>query len=287
MIKLPKKYLKSIYLVILCLIVFSIDLFLFLQTENSFYAVEHELALPIYSYKKIVSSISDQQPPVKPSNQYTIALVGDSMTDALRSFDENFLKELKNYYPEKQFTILNYGFGATNILSVNDRLENKTDYLGQPFPPLLKEDFDVIIIESMGNNPLSQYKIYEGLEKQTKELDQIVQKIKTAHPNSVIVFMATVAPNKQHYGEGVVELSTTDRERWADERMKYMENHINYAKAHNIPLIDVYSLTLDKDRSGELKFLSSIDHIHLSWEGISLAQNQMANFIYKNRILPL
>ncbi len=94
---------------------------------------------------------------------YTIVMIGDSMTERLGNFDE-LKASLKIYYPYINFLILNYGFGSTNILSVPDRLEKETNH-GRIFQPILNIDANIIIIESFGHNPLSDLPLEEGLKK--------------------------------------------------------------------------------------------------------------------------
>src|SRR5688500_16120400 len=71
-----------------------------------------------------------QPPQIQSSEAYTIILVGDSMIETLGPNFDYLRKYLKAYYPSKTFGIFNYGFGGTNILSVNERLHNTTQYAG-------------------------------------------------------------------------------------------------------------------------------------------------------------
>ncbi len=56
------------------------------------------------------SVISAQKAP-----DYTMVFLGDSMTENLGNFDE-LRGYLKDYYPDKNFLLLNYGFSSTNIV---------------------------------------------------------------------------------------------------------------------------------------------------------------------------
>lgn len=214
---------------------------------------------------------------------YTIVMVGDSMTEKLGNSDE--LKAyLKKYFPQKSFQILNYGFGSTNILSVQDRLEKET-FHGRIFQPILDIDFDVILIESFGHNPLSQFPQDVGLKKQTEALDKIVGSIKNANPTAKIVFVATIAPNRRHYGEGQVNLTPEKRAEWADERIAYIKNHIDYANAHGIPLINIYEKSLDGDQGGNPDYISGDDFIHPSPNGVYFISEQIAKSLFEQKIL--
>jgi len=234
---------------------------------------------------KVYKLIDQYLPPqIATASSYTLIFLGDSMTDALgENFD--FLRlNLAKYYPKKVFGLFNYGFGSTNILSVQDRLDNSTTYQGKDFPAVLDRYFDIILIESSGTNPLSEFPLAVGLQKQTAALDIMVAKIADTHPNSLIIFVATIAPSP-FYGKGVVDLSPAIRIQWANERRAYIENHISYAKKHNIPLINVYEKTLDKNGLTITKYINSGNYIHPSVKGVTLISQTIADYLYQNNIL--
>lgn len=235
----------------------------------------------IKTYKLIDQYIP---PKIATASSYTLIFLGDSMTEALgENFD--FLRlNLAKYYPKKVFGLFNYGFGSTNILSIQDRLDNNSSYLGKNFPAILDRYFDIILIESSGTNPLSEFPLALGLQKQTDALDTMVAKIADTHQNSLIIFIATIAPS-QFYGKGVVNLSPAMRIQWANERRAYIENHISYAKKHNIPLINVYEKTLDKNGVTIQKFINTGNYIHPSVKGVTLISQSIADYLFQNKIL--
>ncbi len=219
---------------------------------------------------------------VKYPQDYTLVLVGDSMTEYLGNSDE--LKAfLKEYYPGKSFEVLNYGFGGTSILTLQDRLTKKTFY-HRDFRPITEIDFDVILIESFGNNPLSQFPLEEGLKKQTEVLKEAVETIKRENPRAKIVFVATIAPSKAHYARGSRDLSDEERRKWAEERLEYMLNHIKFAKENNILLINVLSESM-VDGDANLDYLSNKDYIHPSPNGVIFISKKIADFIFENKVL--
>lgn len=235
----------------------------------------------------VLKTIDHYEPPqIATGSAYTIIFVGDSMTDSLGPNFDALRPLLKKYYPDKVFGLFNYGYGSTNILSVKERLNKDTTYLNTTNPAILRREFDVIIIESMGHNPLSQFPLTEGLKKQEEALDDIVAQIAYTKPNSLIVFLATIAPSRLFYALKVVDLSQKVRKEWAKERKAYIENHINYAKKHNIPLINVYEKTLDNDGNTLLKYINHDDYIHPSTEGLKLISQGIADFLYKGNVLP-
>jgi len=215
-----------------------------------------------------------------PSDAYTIIMLGDSMTESLGPNSDKLREKLKFYYPNKTFGIFNLAKGSTNILSVEDLLEKDV---------LPSREFEVILIESFGYNPLSTYSLEDGLKIQNEALDKMVSMIRNvksrAKVNSIIVFVATIAPNREKYGEGAADLSPEKRAEWADERSAYIQNHIKYAKDHDIPLINIYEKSL-KDGTGNLDYIESGTHIHPSEAGIDLISGEIADFLYNEHILP-
>jgi hypothetical protein len=71
---------------------------------------------------------------IKYPQDYTIVLLGDSMTEALSNADE-IRGYLNEYFPDKTFEVLNYGYGATSVLSAGQRL-TQTHYANRDFRPI-------------------------------------------------------------------------------------------------------------------------------------------------------
>ncbi len=227
------------------------------------------------------------KPPTTPNKQsYLTYLVGDSNIESLGANANELRLKLIEYYPTKEFVNYNYGFGSTNILSLPDRLNTETTYKNSKFPPILKQGFDLIIIESFAYNPLSEYQLQEGLKKHNEILDQSILQIIKANPNAVIAFMTPLAPNSKSYAKGIYDLSAEKRLEWVTERKAYIQNHIDYAKKNNIPLINVYEKSLDANGDGNLRYINKDDNIHPSNEGITLMTQTIADFIYNNNIFP-
>lgn len=104
-------------------------------------------------------------------------IVGDSIVGALGPNANTLRLELIKRYPDSEFVIYNYGYGATNILSLIDRLTKTTINAGQEYLSILSQGFELIIIESFGYNPLSELSLSEGLAKQTHVLEESTQLI--------------------------------------------------------------------------------------------------------------
>lgn len=154
------------------------------------------------------------------------------------------------------------------------------------FDPLLSRQFDILLIESFGYNPLSQFSLQDGLAKQAKILDQTMKLLTKDHPQMLIIFVATIAPNRETYAQEEVQLSVADRTIEANERDAYIKNHIDFAKAHNIPLIDMYDASILSNGDGNILYISPTDHIHPSFAGIDFIDQHISDFIYTNHILP-
>lgn len=159
-------------------------------------------------------------------------------------------------------------------------------YNGQEFLPILEQDFNLIIIESFAYNPLSQSTPGEGLAKHIQILDESIRKIIRERPNSVVAIMTPIAPNKSLFAKGVYDLSTTERARWAEKRISYVEGVIKYAQEREIPLINVYEKSLTAEGDGNLRYINPDDYIHPSAEGVDLMSRTIADFIFSNTIFP-
>lgn len=263
---------------------FIVPLGIFLLVLGFFFLInsKHQKTLPKSKPPSTINVLGKQK--VKYSQNYTIVMVGDSMTERLGNSDE--IKEfLGDYYPNKSFEVLNYGFGSTNILSVWDRITKETEH-GRKFSPIEDIAYDLILIESFGENPLSQYPLSEGLKLQTEELNKIISRLKETTPKGKIVFVATISPNSVIFAQNQVDLSPEKRAEWVKERIAYIKNHITYAKNNNIPLINVFEDSLLENGDGNSEYISTDDYIHPSPKGIIFISHEIADFIYKNNIFP-
>lgn len=208
------------------------------------------------------------------------------MVEALGKNADDLRKDLINYYPKHEFVNYNYGFGATNILSLPARLYNLNSYHGDDYPAIINQGYDLIIIESFAYNPLSDMALSDGLKKQSEILDATFKELIKTHPDSVVSVMATIAPNKKYFGKGMLDLSSEGREKWASERMAYLENAVKFSKERNIPLINVYEKSLTAEGEGDLRYINPTDYVHPSTDGVQLICKTIADFIYENKIFP-
>lgn len=245
---------------------------------GAFY-LKHQFILERQIVKKIKNS---PQKEVRHFD-YTIVLVGDSMTEYLGNLEE-LGYFLNKYYPNKHFLLLNYGYSSTNTLSLPDRIEKDSFHNNRTFQAINDINFDLILIESFGNNPPSQYPLEEDLKIQTQTLDKVISDLTQKHSKSKIVFVATIAPNKYFYGIGLVNLTPDQRQKWVSDREAFIKNHIKYAKDHQIPVIDIFDQSLNIFGDGRVDYLNPADHIHPSTVGIYFIDDNIAQFIYQNHI---
>lgn len=231
-----------------------------------------------------------KQPDMPKKAKYLIVMVGDSMTLALGPHGGSLNTKLNDKYgPQKQFVdIDNYARASTSILSFPDVWNTPTKSFDVTFPPLKSSDFDLILVESFGYNPLSQYQQGDdGLIHQNAALDALMATIINSHRDARVAFVATIAPNKERYASPVAPNdSVVNRTKEATERMRYILNHINYAHAHNIPVIDIFNKTLTPSGDGNLLYINPDDYIHPSATGVDFIGQTIANFIWDNNILP-
>lgn len=224
-------------------------------------------------------------PEIAKNRSYRIVLVGDSMTDAFGPNANTLRDALIVRYPENEFVTYNYGYGATNVLSLVDRLTNETTYLDAKNPAILKQGFELIIVESFGYNPLSSFPLNEGLAMQNEQLEKAVQLILTTKPEAVLVFMTPIALSEANFAKGTLDLSSEKRLQAVVERVAYIDNHRKFAEGKGIPVIDVYPASLGANGKVDEKYIST-DFIHPSREGIALMSQVIADFIYENKIFP-
>jgi hypothetical protein len=246
---------------------------------------------PVHGFGQILTPTGTNPFPYKIPNlaysrSYRIMLVGDSMIGSLGPNAQLLRQHLIEYYPDHEFVNYNYGFGATSIETLPNRLVNETEYNDQTYPSILSQGFDLIIVGSFAYNPLSQEYAGNGIAKHISFLNDSIRKIIQTKPDSVVAIMTPIAPSKEYFAKGVYDLTSEERKLWAEERIAYIESVINYANEKEIPLINVYAKTLSPDGDGNLKYISKDDYIHPSPEGVDLMSKTIVEFIYTNSIFP-
>lgn len=224
-------------------------------------------------------------PVIAKNRSYRIVIVGDSIVATLGANANSLRLNLINYYPESEFVTYNYGYPATNVLSLPERLVSPTKNAAADNPAILSQGFELIIIESFAFNPLSHLALPEGLKKQAEVLEESVRLVLREKPDVAIAFMTPIAPHPTRFATGTYSLSDEERKIWVAERLAYIENHKKFATERSIPVIDVYAASLGPDGVVDSALIAD-DTIHPSEEGIELISRTIADYIFLNNIFP-
>ncbi|MCX6706318.1 MAG: SGNH/GDSL hydrolase family protein [Candidatus Woesebacteria bacterium] len=226
-----------------------------------------------------------KNPAIPKNRSYRIVIVGDSIVNALGLNANTLREDLISYYPDSEFVTYNYGYPSTNVLSLYERLTEKTKNNGAENVAILKQGFELIIIESFGNNPLSQFPLSEGLQKQDDELEKSVLAILSQKPNAALAFLTPIALDPVNYARGSRDLSPQVRKQWVEERIAYINNHKKFAEEKGIPVIDVFKASLKPNGEVDRTYISD-DFIHPSKKGLELISKSIADYIFNNKIFP-
>lgn len=269
---------KKVYFIVLILILIPVLIFVFNKSQKTQFttSLNHIPSVkptdtPFVMYKKPVMGKK------KVVNLY---LIGDSMTHAFGPRGGVFNEILNKAVPGVFFEISNYAEANQSVLLLPERLKVPVqadhDLL---LVPILEGKPDIIIIESFGYNPLSQLGLEEGLKKQEEVLTEVMTTLTNKFPDTVIMFLVTIAPDKKTYGMNVTQSSADARWAQAEERIEYIANHINYANDHGISVVNAYEASLDTTGDGDTKYINPDDNIHPSAEGLSLMGRIMSERI--------
>ncbi len=226
-----------------------------------------------------------KNPQIAKNRSYRIVIVGDSIVNTLGLNANTLREDLIKFYPDSEFVTYNYGYPSTNVLSLYQRLTETTNDGKSENIAVLKQGFELIIIESFGYNPLSQFPLEEGLKKQNEELEKSVLAILKAKPNAALAFLTPIAPDPINFARGTRDLTPATRKQWVEERVSYINNHRKFAEEKGIPVIDVYKASLKSDGLVDRTYISD-DFIHPSKKGVELISQTIADYIFNNKIFP-
>lgn len=232
---------------------------------------------------KQISTSADYPTRSTRNKKYNIALLGDSMIDTLGKDAANLAGRLNSVYPKADFTILNYGVGGTNIDYGLLRISDGYDYIGAHIPALASQSPDVVIIESFGYNPFVQSDDY--LTRHWLALAHIADASRLHIPGVKLVIAATIAPNAEVFGDGVLNWTTEQKQQKTAIIKEYVENAVKFAHSQKLPLADAYHASLDSNGNGKLMYINPGDHIHYSEAGRTLMSQKIAETIVANRLL--
>lgn len=234
----------------------------------------------------IIAGVSSATPIHKTKkSEVTIAFLGDSMTDTLGADLRLVDDELKLIYPETVFTLHNYGVGGENIVSGLERITRSTIYLGIARPSIVSLRPDIVIVESFAYNPFP----FEtgALDQHWLSLAYIVDTLKANLPETKIVIAATIAPNKDVFGDNApgIAFNPEDKQRRTATIKNYLENTIRFAQSQQLPIADAYHPSLDTHGEGKLLYINPGDHIHYSDAGRQFFARIVSESIVANKLL--
>lgn len=226
-----------------------------------------------------LSAISPQLADRKPLNlgeledsptkdQITIGILGDSMVETLGKNLPNLSTLLSSSYPSKSFLLLNYGQPSTDLETAIKRLTESAVINGAYSPSLLSYKPTIIVLESFAYNHWTGS--LSDLDRQWITIAHAIDAIKKYSPDTKIVLAATVAPDANTFGDGVLNWSKQKKWDHAQVTKAYLQNVIRFATSEHYPVADAYHPSLAPDGNGKAEYINASDHIHPSEEGKKL-----------------
>lgn len=214
----------------------------------------------------------------------TIAVIGDSMIDTLGINLPQMANSLKQYYPDRQFRLLNYGVGSSDIEYGIYRLTHDYDYSGTHFPSLISQNPDIVVVESFAYNNYGNSET--NINRYKLDLITLTNTIKEKLPNTKIVLAATVAPNSVTYSNGVKDLHLSSLEKidQTNTIKLYLQNMVDYADSEGFILADAYHPSL-LNNEGQPDYINSTDHLHPSTLGGQFFSGIVAGTIFRNKLI--
>lgn len=222
------------------------------------------------------SSTFNPQPSSQKSS-YIIALLGDSMTDTIGRGLPDLKNMLKQYFPDKQFTLLNYGQGSTDLDSGVYRLTHKSFYLGAVYPPVLTYKPDILVVESFAYNHWTNTQ--HDLDRQWLTYAKIIDIVKKESPQTKIIMAASIAPDSFSFGDGSLNWPMSLKWDSTQTTKAYLLNATRFAASQNLPLADAYHPSLDDKNNGLSTYINPGDHIHPSAEGARFFSEKIVDTI--------
>lgn len=205
-------------------------------------------------------------PALTKKKSYTIAFLGDSMIDTMGPGLPAVMNKLSSLYPATNFTLLNFGVGATNIDYGIERITQGYSYLGKHIPALAETHPDIVVVESFAYNPFPEN---NSVNRHWLALAQAVDTIRATLPGAKIIIAATIAPNSTVFGDGAPGLAFSREDKLQRTTMikQYLDNTVKFAASQHLPIADAYHASLTSNGEGILTYINSGDHIHYSDAG--------------------
>jgi hypothetical protein len=214
-----------------------------------------------------------ETPIITKKQSYTIAFLGDSMTDTMGPGLPAIDTFLSGIYKTTEFLLLNFGIGGTNIDDAIGRIS-----LFASISP------DIVVLESCAYNP---YPNEIGLDRHWIALARAVETLQSSIPGVKIIIAATIAPNSKVFGDGApnIAFSPEDKIQRTTAIKQYLDSTVKFAASQHLPVADAYHTSLDGAGEGKLMYINSGDHIHYSEAGRELFAQKISEAIVNNRLL--
>lgn len=211
----------------------------------------------------------------------TIAIFGDSMVDTMGTGLPYLESALKQYYPQAQFKLLNYGIGAETIDKGLVRFNQSYSYKDRNYPPITQAGVDIIVVESFAYNPQGE----AGLDTQWSALSQMVNQAKAS--GAEVLLLATIAPTKAQFGQGPGGINWPADQAWQHATLitRYLENAASLGQSLGVPVVDAYHASLTGSGEGILSYISTHDHIHPSVAGHQFVADLIARTIADRQLI--
>lgn len=212
----------------------------------------------------------------------TIAIYGDSMVDTMETGLPYLEAALRQYYPQADFKLFNYGIGAETIDKGLARFDQGYSYKDRNYPPISLAGAEIIIIESFAYNPQGE----PGLDTQWSALSQMVSQARAG--GAQVLLLATIAPTKAQFGQGPGGVNWPADLAWEQAALinRYLDNAVKLGQSLGVPVIDAYHSSLAGNGEGVLTYISSHDHIHPSVAGHQFVAGLIARKIVDLRLTP-
>lgn len=216
---------------------------------------------------------------------YTVAVLGDSMVDTLGPGIPHLQAKLDQVFPQTDFTLLNYGVGATNIEYGLERITKDYTYLEKQIPSLVSQHPDIVVVESFGYNP---FPFDDGaLDKHWLTMGTIIDTLRNQIPGVIVMLAATVAPDSGTFGDNApgISFDQQSKNQRTSTIKKYLQSTVNFATSQKIPLADAYTPSMLADGNGNPSYINQGDHIHPSDAGKTLFAEKIVGTLVDNGLL--
>lgn len=207
---------------------------------------------------------------------YVIALTGDSIIETMGKDAPYLKKALEKKYPDTHFFIYNYAKGARNVNQNLKDFHEPFHYKDRHYESIDDLKPDIIIVAG------SSYNLFEPHDTNTHWLayTRLIEEAIKVTPH--VYMLAEQAPLANGFGAGQEGATWTSDTAWihTGRIIEQIKNVLGLAKTLEIPVIDLYTPSLDEGgQRGKRELISTADNIHLSEKGYEFAAQEIVKAI--------